>query len=246
MFDNISKALSEGYKCTTAWWFSIDLLRRYLLLILLASFPGRTVSGMAILSCSYRGFRFKCHFISYIPHPRFAGYFHICACSCMCGPGLHSTIHHSVAQLHRNGPPVLLCHHSSRQLHPKHPVPSHNTPLSLHSNRQRSPAGQLRYTHVDFHNIVLYPFGAGRNHVGLAPSTAHLQVHVCVAPMLAIGHCVDHALGYPLFNRQYRLDMIYYVSTPPPPPPPPPPPGQTSKCPGPLDKLLFHSTPRTH
>ena len=44
MLSNISDALSEGYKCSSPWWYSFDMLRTYLLLILFASFPGRTVS----------------------------------------------------------------------------------------------------------------------------------------------------------------------------------------------------------
>ena len=46
-FHNIWKALSVGYRDTTGWWYSIDLLRRYLLLIVLPLFPGKTVRHSA-------------------------------------------------------------------------------------------------------------------------------------------------------------------------------------------------------
>ena len=43
------KPLTHGYKNSAKWWAAIDLLRRFIMILVIAAFPGKTVSQLNIL-----------------------------------------------------------------------------------------------------------------------------------------------------------------------------------------------------
>ena len=42
------KPLTHGYKNSAKWWAAVDLFRRFIMILVIAVFPGRTVSQLNI------------------------------------------------------------------------------------------------------------------------------------------------------------------------------------------------------